>query len=256
MEQQSALAQTTQPEESQTRNRFARVRDFFAMHHFFTEDTSPDNGQVVELQRRATWLGLALFLMSVSEIMYDPQPIKAFSYVLYALVRFLSFALLAMSFAAVWMTFRPMTLKQQTQQAHQSPRRWQRITLKLMLVLALVGSYLCIYTVVESFLPPQFTNDGTSLDTNAAALLLQGRNPYTDSNMLDIARRFGIQPNWTTPLRVGEFANRLEYPTPVEFQTVMDTDLKNGDGSEFGAAPLGFIARHGKRADVEFNCER
>ncbi len=140
MEQQSALAQTTQPEESQTRNRFARVRDFFAMHHFFTEDTSPDNGQVVELQRRATWLGLALFLMSLSEVMYDPQPIKAFSYVLYALVRFLSFALLAMSFAAVWMTFRPMTLKQQTQQAHQSPRRWQRITLKLMLILALVGS--------------------------------------------------------------------------------------------------------------------
>ena len=233
MEQQSALAQTTQPEESQTRNRFARVRDFFAMHHFFTEDTSPDNGQVVELQRRATWLGLALFLMSVSEVLYDPQPIKAFSYVLYAFVSFLAFALLAMSFAAVWMTFRPMTLKQQTQQAHQSPRRWQRITLKLMLILALVGSYLCIYTVVESFLPPQFTNDGTSLDTNAAALLLQGRNPYTDSNMLDIARRFGIQPNWTTPLRVGEFANRLEYPTPVEFQTVMDTDLKNGDGSEF-----------------------
>ena len=233
MEQQSALAQTTRPEEQQTRNRFGWVRDFFAVRHFFSEDTSPDNSQVIELQRRATWLGVALVLTSLTEVMYDPEPIKAFSYVLYAFVRFLSFVLLLASFGAVWMTFRPVTLKQQTQQLNKSPRRWQRITLALMMLLALIGSSICIYTVVESFLPPQFTNDGTSLDTNAAALLLQGRNPYTDSDMLYIARRFGIQPNWTTPLRVGEFANRLEYPTQVEFQTVMDTDLKNGAGSEF-----------------------
>src|SRR5215469_7361191 len=124
MKQQSALAQMTQPEESQIRKRFARVRDFFAMHHFFTEDTSPDNSQVVELQRKATWLGLALFLLTAGEVLYDPQPIKAFNYVLYALVYFLAFALLTLSFGAVWMTFRPMTLKQQTQQAHTSPRRW------------------------------------------------------------------------------------------------------------------------------------
>ena len=111
MEQQSALAQTARPEEQQTRNRFGWVRDFFAMRHFFSEDISPDNGQVIELQRRATWLGLALVLMSLSEVMYDPEPIKAFSYVLYALVRFLAFVLLLGSFGAVWMTFRSVNGK-------------------------------------------------------------------------------------------------------------------------------------------------
>ncbi len=227
MEQQSALAQTTRPEEPQTRNRYGWMR------HFFTEDISPDNGPIVELQRRATWLGLALFLLSASEVTFDPLPIKDFSYILYVIVRLLAFALLIATFVITWRVFRPVTLKQQTQHLHGYPRRWQRITLAFTLLLALIGGYLCIYTLVECFLPPQFTNDGTSLDTNAASLLLQGRNPYTDSSMLDIARRFGIQPNWTTPLRAGEFANRLDYPTMVEFQTVMDTDLKNGSAPEF-----------------------
>jgi uncharacterized membrane protein len=78
-----------------------------------------------------------------------------------------------------------------------------------------------------------FTNDGTSLDTNAAILLLAGHNPYTDSNILQITRRFHIEPHWTTPLRQGTFANRLDYPTIDEFQTALDTAQKTGDASAF-----------------------
>lgn len=90
-----------------------------------------------------------------------------------------------------------------------------------------------IMGLVQSFSPARLTNDGTSLDTNAAILLLEGRNPYSDSNMLDLARKFLPQPDWTTPLRVGQFANRLDYPTLTELQSVLDTDLKAGTAPEF-----------------------
>ena len=51
--------------------------------------------------------------------------------------------------------------------------------------------------------------------------------------MLDVARHFSIQPNWTTPLQRGQFANRIDYPSEVDFQTVLDTDLKAGTAPEF-----------------------
>ncbi|MFL5626969.1 MAG: glycosyltransferase 87 family protein, partial [Ktedonobacteraceae bacterium] len=113
------------------------------------------------------------------------------------------------------------------------PRRWQRVILILTLLLTIAGSIEFGRALVMCVLPPQFSNDGTSLDTNAAVLLLEGRNPYTDSNMLDMAERFSIQPNWTTPLQQGQFANREDYPTMVDFQTVLDTDIKAGKAPEF-----------------------
>lgn len=82
--------------------------------------------------------------------------------------------------------------------------------------------------IVMSFLPLSFGNDGASLDTNAAILLLHGRNPYTDSNILDAVRRFAIQPNWTTPLRVGHFANRLDYPSMADFRALFTHVQPNG----------------------------
>ncbi len=90
-----------------------------------------------------------------------------------------------------------------------------------------------IMGIIQSFSPAQLTNDGTSLDTNAAMLLLEGRNPYTDSNMLDLARKFHSLPDWTTPLRIGQFANRLDYPTLTELESVLDTDMKAGKAPEF-----------------------
>jgi hypothetical protein len=113
------------------------------------------------------------------------------------------------------------------------PRLWQRIVLFLTLILTIPGTIQLGYTTFICFTPPVFTNDGTSLDTNAAILLLAGHNPYTDSNILQITRRFHIQPNWTTPLRRGTFANHLDYPTMDEFQKALDTAQKTGDASAF-----------------------
>jgi hypothetical protein len=113
------------------------------------------------------------------------------------------------------------------------PSPWQRIVLFLTLILTIPGAIQIGYTTFICFTPPVFTNDGTSLDTNAAILLLAGHNPYTDSNILQITRRFHIQPNWTTPLRQGTFANHLDYPTMDEFQKALDTAQKTGDASAF-----------------------
>ena len=41
------------------------------MRHFFTEDVSPDNFSVAELQHRAAWIGFALILQALNEINHD-----------------------------------------------------------------------------------------------------------------------------------------------------------------------------------------
>jgi uncharacterized membrane protein len=206
------------------------------MRHFFTEDMSPDNRPIAALQHRAVWIGLALILQALNEINHD-------WYIPYLMPfgSLIPFALILGSFFAMWMAFRaPKTRRREDGvQGEGKPHsalpaaRWQCVVLTLTLLITLAGSLQFGRTLLMVFLPPQLSNDGTSLDTNAAMLLLQGRNPYTDSNMLDLARNFPIQPNWTTPLRQGQFANRLDYPTMVEFQTVLDTDLKAGQAIEF-----------------------
>ena len=225
MEQRSVLTRTTHPKEEQTKSKFGWNR-WKWMRHFFTEDVSPDNSPVIELQQRALWIGLALILQAPNEIdhnVYMPY-LKSFG-------SLVPFVLILGSFIAMVMAFRPTSLKRQARQGQ--PHRWQRIILVCILLVTIAGGIEFGRALVMCFLPPQFSNDGTSLDTNAAVLLLEGRNPYTDSNMLDLARRFPIQPNWTTPLEKGQFANRLDYPTLVEFQTVLDTDLKSGIAPEF-----------------------
>ncbi|GAC1308297.1 MAG: hypothetical protein NVSMB27_45990 [Ktedonobacteraceae bacterium] len=196
------------------------------MRHFFTEDVSPDNFPVVELQRRSLWIGLAFILQALNEIDHDwyMPYIKPFG----ALI---PFALILGSFVAMAMAFRPTRLRQQARQGQPGP--WQRLLLILTIILTIAGFIEGGRSLIMCFLPPQFSNDGTSLDANAATLLLEGRNPYTDSNMLDMARKYSIQPNWTTPLQQGQFANRVDYPSLVDFQTVLDTDLKAGTAPEF-----------------------
>lgn len=198
------------------------------MRHFFTEDVTPDNRPIVDLQQRAVWIGVALLLQSMNEIKHDLY--MPYLGVFGSLV---PFALILASFFALWMAFRPRSLHTQTQSLQGHPRRWQRVVLIMLVLLCLGGIGELAWGVWLSVSPPQFSNDGTSLDTNAAMLLLQGRNPYTDSNMLDLARKFPIQPNWTTPLRLGQFAGRLDYPTMPEFQSVLDTDFKSGNAVEF-----------------------
>src|SRR3989449_7477055 len=223
MEQPSVVTQTTGPKEKD----YTPGRNPWKwMRLFFTEDVSPDNSPVVELQRRAVWIGLALILQAPNEIdhnSYMPY-LKSFG-------SLVPFVLIGGSFIAMVMAFRPTSLKQQARQ--RQPHRWQRVLLILTLLVTIAGGIEFGRSVVMSFLPPVFSNDGTSLDTNAAQLLLEGRNPYTDSNMLDLARHFSIQPNWTTPLQRGQFANKIDYPTMVDFQSVLDTDLKAGSAPEF-----------------------
>lgn len=220
----SVVTQTTQPEKNHIATIYQWVRG--RIESFFTEDVSPDNHAIVELQRKGVWIGLALILQSLNEIDHD-------WYIPYLgpIGSIIPFALFLGSFFAMAMAFRPGSVKQSAAREH--PRRWQKAILILTLLLTIPGGIEFGRSVVMSFLPPQFSNDGTSLDTNAAMLLLEGRNPYTDSNMLDLARRFPIQPNWTTPLMKGQFANSTDYPTMTDFQTVLDTDLKAGTAPEF-----------------------
>ena len=207
------------------------------MSHFFTDKNTPTAHSISDLQQRAVWIALALILQALNEIDHN--------YYLPILQQFTSLPplfLLLGSFYALWMAIRPAHAQRQmrapkedshTPRTSQQPRLWQRIVLLLTLILTIPGAIQIGYTTFICFTPPIFTNDGTSLDTNAAILLLAGHNPYTDSNILQIARRFHIQPNWTTPLRQGTFTNQLDYPTIDKFQTALDTALKTGDASAF-----------------------
>lgn len=195
------------------------------MRYFFVEEVTPENRSIFALQQRAVWIGLALLLLSPTTLDYNwfTNNISPFG----ALIPIL---LTIGSFVAVWKAFRPDNPDKQVQS---QPSRWQRFVLILILGLTIPGAILLGRGIALCFLAPQFSNDGTSLDTNAAILLLQGRNPYTDSSLMELARHFAIEPDWTTPLRRGQFANRLDYPNMADFRSVLDTALKAGQAPEF-----------------------
>ncbi len=223
MAQRSVLTQTTQLK--------TKRKDWLTyswMRYFFTEDVSPDNRRIIELQRRATWIGLALILQALNEIDHDwyfpfLQPFGSL----------IPLVLILGSFYAIWMAFRPTS--KASLYTQKRPTHLQRVLLICTLLLTIAGGIELGRGIWMCFLPPQFSNDGTSLDTNAAILLLEGRNPYTDSNMIGLARQFPLQPNWTTPLRQGQFKNRLDYPSMSDLQSVLDTDLRAGNMPEFEA---------------------
>lgn len=203
---------------------------------FFAADRSPDNRQVIDIQRRAGWIALALILQAINEglSLIPPDWYRLHLPWYSPWTGTVSFILVLGSFVMMWMAFRSVPLHRQTRRAAGHPYRWQRIVLIMVLITSLVGVFEFGRGVYLAFFaPPQYTNDGTSLDTNAAMVLLQGQNPYIDSNMVHIARLFAIDPTWTTPLRQGQFANRLNYPSPVEIRTVFDTDMKSGVAPEF-----------------------
>jgi hypothetical protein len=232
LSQETPLMQIDRAKEKQNRSMWRWMR------HFFSEDTSPDNHPVIELQRRATWVGIALVLQAPNEI--DRRLYMPYVPFLRPWGGMIPFLLILGSFAAMWMAFRPTTLKQQAGRSRSSaplrvrPHHWQRIALVCIALTSIAGGVLFGRSIALSFfMPPQYSNDGTSLDTNAAMLLMQGHNPYTDSNIISVVRQFSIEPYWTTPLRVGQFANRLKYPSASEFRSVLDTDLKAGYAPEF-----------------------
>src|SRR5579859_1695446 len=155
------------------------------MRYFFTEDVSPDNRSIVDLQRRAVWIGLALILQSLNIVDQAIGTIDGNWPLPFPLLfnSLLPLALTLGSFCAMWMGFRPGGRRARyALYSRQHPAPWQRIVLVLTLLLTMIGSVVCALALVACFSPPSFSNDGTSLDTNAAILLLQGRNPYTDSS--------------------------------------------------------------------------
>src|SRR3989442_2164928 len=161
---------------------------------------------------RAVWFAVAIILQALHEPAFNSLRVfneahpTGWITVLIPIGLCISFALILCSFWAMWMAFRPASRKQE-EAAH--PACWQRFVLILTLILALISLGAIGRSIVICFLPPQSTNDGTSLDANAAALLLQGRNPYTDTTLQGLIQHFPIHPNSTTPLRLGKFANRL-----------------------------------------------
>ena len=227
MEQTAILTRPTSSKEQQDTS----SDKFRWMRHFFTEDMSADNRPLIELQRRAMWIGIACVLQALNQI--DSVWYLQFLPFLRPIVHIYPVFLILGSFYAMWQALRPSGSKKQRERSRSHTQRWQRFALICILLAAIGGSVEFGRTAVLSFLPPQYSNDGTSLDTNAAALLLQGRNPYTNSDIVHLVRIFSIQPDWTTPLREGQFAGRLTYPSPVEMRTVLDTDLKAGIAPEF-----------------------
>ena len=200
------------------------------MHHFFSEPTS-HNQAARSLQQRALWIGIALLLQSLNEINHDWY----FPYIA-PFGSIIPFILMIGSFFALWKALRPTPEatdkprpKPSQQTSKQTPSTWQRLALLAIFIVAIIGSIEFGRAVFLCFGQPELSNDGTSLDTNAAILLLEGRNPYTDSNLPDLLREFDIQPAWTTPLRQGQFANRLDYPSNAEIQSVLNTSLKAND---------------------------
>src|SRR5579864_3422121 len=148
------------------------------MNYFFTDKHTPSTPIISDFQRRAVWIALALIFQALNEIDHN--------YYLPILKQFTSLPpllLLTGSFYALWMAIRPESPSPHTSSipphTTQHPQRWQRIVLLLTFILTIPGIIQIGYTTFICFTPPVFTNDGTSLDTNAASLLLAGRNPYT-----------------------------------------------------------------------------
>ncbi|MGH2496255.1 MAG: hypothetical protein ACRDIV_16285 [Ktedonobacteraceae bacterium] len=232
-EQQATILQPTtsasaQLEPQRSKNRF--------MRYFFTENASPDSLPIMDLQRRVCWIGVALILQALNEIvalipLYLPSALFLTPW-----ISLISFCLISGSLIALWMAFRPAPSKagEEPVTAQKRPRRWQRIIVILLLITSLGGAAeIVASTVMGFFMTPIYRNDGTSIDMNAAILLTQGHNPYTDSNILSVARRFSILPIWTTPLREGQFANSASYPTLDQINSVFAHDLKTGHAPEF-----------------------
>ena len=182
--------------------------------------------RIAVLQWRVTWIALALILQSLNEIGHDWflslwGPIGVLMPLLW----------ISGSLVALWLAFRPA---QPTDAVIQN--RWLRYLQYAILLLTIVFAGRGVYEMgrcLMMLLHPQYWNDGTSLNTNAAILLLQGRNPYTASTLADIVHRFGIQPEWTTPLRQGQFAGRLDFPSSSELHQAFQRALIHGNGPEF-----------------------
>jgi hypothetical protein len=70
-------------------------------------------------------------------------------------------------------------------------------------------------------------NDGTALCQQAAENLLDGKEPYTNANIVTAFSEFNGTYDRLTPLQVGRFADAFPYPSMEQIQDVWDDALQN-----------------------------
>ena len=68
-------------------------------------------------------------------------------------------------------------------------------------------------------------NDGTALSQQAAENLLNGKEPYTNANIVTAFNEFNIAYDRLTPLQVGQFAKDFPYPSMDELQDTWDAAM-------------------------------
>ena len=105
-------------------------------------------------------------------------------------------------------------------------RRFHALVLLAVAASAIIGVRQVGVMSVAGFRPPQYPNDGTTLDHAAAQQLLEGHNPYVTVDIISAIQRYGQRPQDTTPLGRGAFAPLypLQYPTADEMNRVFKTE--------------------------------
>jgi hypothetical protein len=69
--------------------------------------------------------------------------------------------------------------------------------------------------------------DATALTHQATENFLAGKNPYSNTNVVQALLEFNPHPDRVTPLRVGRFANSFPYPTEQELDGVWNLVIQN-----------------------------
>lgn len=68
-------------------------------------------------------------------------------------------------------------------------------------------------------------NDGTALSQQAASHFLEGKDPYSNANIVTAMEEFNGGPDKVTPRREGTLANSFPYPTTAELNAVWQRAL-------------------------------
>ncbi len=83
-----------------------------------------------------------------------------------------------------------------------------------------------------------YHNDAIALNECAARLVLEGRDPYASLDIFDCYERLGIGANRTTPLRRGQFADVVVYPTDDQLDAAWERRARKG-----GVENVEFVSR-------------
>jgi len=100
-------------------------------------------------------------------------------------------------------------------------RRVQAAVLAVTLLACLPGIHQVGTALTAGFRPPDYPNDGTTLDHYAAQQVLAARNPYVTVNIVAANLLYHQNPTHTTPLRCGVFGARpwSSYPSNTELRS-------------------------------------